>query len=216
MARILIVDDHPLVRQGIRNLLRDHNPDLDIDEAGSAANFLSRATETKWDAVLLDISLGDDNGLLTLRKFRQLAPMTPVLMLTMHQEDQYAQQAMKTGALGYITKSSPAEKIWEAVQTVLAGRQYLSKEFTNTLLSRALAEDESSDEKELSIRETQVLVGLVRGEPLKEMAFRLGISDKSISTYKTRIFKKLNVKTNAELISFALKNNLVDKYKDVI
>lgn len=216
MTRVLIVDDHPLVRSGIRHLLTSEDPQMVVDEAESARRFIELTTHQVWDLILLDLSLGDDNGIMALRKFRQSHPTIPVLILTMHTEDQFAQQALKNGANGYITKASAPEELWSAVQSVLKTGHYRSSQQSDRMVTNELMDNPEQILRQLSIRERQVLVGLVSGEALKEIGYRLGITDKSISTYKTRIFKKLKIKTNAELISFALRNHLVERFKNVV
>src|SRR5581483_6407213 len=195
--RILVVDDHAIVRQGIRTLLLREFPQAVFGQA------------EKWDLVLLDINLPGRSGIEVLHELVVVRPGLPVLMLTMYPERQYAMRVLKAGAAGYVTKDLVANEVVGAIKTVIAGGRYVSSS-----LAEALAENLNSPplphHEMLSDREDRVLRLLAQGHSVKEIGFELSLSVKTVSTYRTRLLKKLRLKNNAEIIRYALLHGLVD------
>ncbi len=207
--RILVVDDHAIVRQGIRTLLLREFPQAVFGEADDGQEALQIAQAEKWDLVLLDINLPGRSGIEILHELVVVRPGLPVLMLTMYPERQYAMRVLKAGAAGYVTKDLVANEVVGAIKTVIAGGRYVSSS-----LAEALAENLNSPplphHEMLSDREDRVLRLLAQGHSVKEIGFELSLSVKTVSTYRTRLLKKLRLKNNAEIIRYALLHGLVD------
>jgi DNA-binding NarL/FixJ family response regulator len=210
MIRVLIVDDHPVVRRGLQQILAAE-PDVgSAVEAASAAELMERVRGEEWDAVVLDISLPDRNGLEVLKDVKALQPGLPVLILSMHPEDQYAVRALKAGASGYVTKESAAEELVKAVRKVVGGGRYVSPVLAEKLAMSVGADYQKPLHESLSDREYQVACLIASGKKIKEIAEELSLSVKTVSTYRARILEKMNMKSNAELIHYAVKNRLVE------
>lgn len=207
--RVLIVDDHTLVRNGLRQLLAENFEIKEFGEAGTSAEAIAAAQASKWDIVLLDISLPGQSGLDVLKQFRELQPSAKVLILTMHPESHYAVRVLKAGAAGYITKESAGKETVEAVKKVMAGGKYISPGLAEHLASNIGATDAQSPHESLSDREYQVMQMLATGKTVKEISFELGLSIKTVSTYRTRLMSKLNFKTNADLVRYVLNEKLI-------
>jgi two-component system, NarL family, invasion response regulator UvrY len=207
MHKILTIDDHEVVREGVKGLFADDY--VVFGEACSGAEALSCIRENDWDIAILDISLGGRSGLDVLKEIKQLRPKLPVLMLSMHAEDQYAMRAFKAGAAGYISKASSRDELRAAVLKVINGGRYVSP-----ALAERLVLDLNTSEKplheQLSDRELEVLCLIASGKTVGEVAVSLSLSDKTISTYRRRILDKMRLNTNAELTHYAIKNKLVD------
>jgi two-component system invasion response regulator UvrY len=209
--RILLVDDHAIVRDGFRRILADAFPDLTCGEAGNAEQALELVRNDKWDVIVLDISMPGRGGLEALKDIQLLRPEVPVLMMTMYPEDQYALRALRSGASGYITKGSAPDDVVEAVKKVLAGGKYVSPTLAEHLATRLVSPDTGRPRHEsLSDRELQVLRMLAKGMTVKEIGFDLHLSEKTISTYRTRVLEKMNLRTTAELMRYAIRADLVD------
>ena len=210
MIRVLIADDHAVVRQGLKQILSEQ-PDMKVfGEASTIPELLDRVHKQKWDVVVLDISMPGRGGLDGLKQLKEAQPKLPVLILSMHPEDQFAVRALKTGASGYLTKDSAPEELLQAIRKILTGRKYISPE-----LAEKLAEDLRTDiarplHEVLSDREFQILRLIASGKSVTEIAKALSLSVKTVSTYRTRILEKMQMKTNAELIHYAVKQQLVD------
>jgi two-component system invasion response regulator UvrY len=210
MQRVLIVDDHEVVRDGVKRLLEEQSGDISCGEAGTPEEAVSRALASEWDAVVLDLSFAGKSGLEVLKELKQIRPRLPVLVLTMHSEEQYARRAFKAGAAGFITKDSPRAEFSKAIHKVMEGGKYLSPRLAERLiidLERGM--DRPSDET-LSDREFQVMRLIASGKTLSEIAELLSLSDKTISTYRARLMEKMGMRTNAELTHYAIQNKLVD------
>jgi two-component system invasion response regulator UvrY len=208
--RILLVEDHAIVRQGLRRILADVYPDLDCAEASTGIEAVQQVQAGEWDLVICDINLPGRSGLEILRDIHDLRPALPVLMMTMYAEEQYALRAFRAGAAGYITKDSPAEEMVEAVKKVVGGGKYVSRNLAEHLASSLVSDTGRPAHESLSDRELQVLRMLATGMTVKEIGFELHLSEKTVSTYRTRILEKLNMRTTAELMRYAIKANLVD------
>ena len=202
---ILLVDDHPVVRQGIARILAAEIPDLALAEAVDGASALDHLRARPPHLILLDLTLPDDNGLSLLRKIRREFPAVPVMIVSMHPADQFAQRALQAGAVGYVAKDSDPQELVAAVRAALAGGRHVPEE----LQQAARLEREPPPHAGLSDREYQVLRMIGGGRTVSEIGTELGISVKTVSTYRSRILEKLELRTSAELIHYAVVNKLV-------
>jgi DNA-binding NarL/FixJ family response regulator len=210
MVRILIADDHALVRAALKRLLEEEGSFLEVGEAGSGSQTLDRLHEGGWNVVVLDINMPDRSGIDVLRYIRAGHPETRVLVLSGFPERQYAVHALRAGASGYLSKEAPPEELLKAIRTVVGGRRYVS-----TALAELLAADLSGDSEQplhakLSTREFQILRKLAAGMSVSGIGKELSLSVKTVSTYRSRILEKMGLRTNADLTSYALKNGLID------
>lgn len=208
MINILMVDDHAIVRAGLEQLLGD-TPDLVVaGQAGSASEAFDQMRRRLWDVVVLDLSLPDCSGLEVLRRITSHFPTLPVLILSMHAEEQYAIRLLRMGALGYLTKESAPEQLVSAIRTVARGDRYVSPTLAATL---AVAHDPAQLEVRhatLSHREFQVMCLLASGKTPTEVADELGVSPKTVSTHRSRTLEKMRLKNTAELMQYALRHRL--------
>ena len=202
MRNILLVDDHPVVRQGIARVLAEAIPDLRINEAVGGEEALAHLRSATCHLILLDLTLRGDSGLTLLRKLRREFPAIPVLVVSMHSVDQFAARALQAGAAGYVTKDSDPEELVRAVRAALGGGRYVPSALEPP------AEDGPAHEA-LSDREYQVLRMIGAGRTVSEIGTELGLSVKTVSTYRARILEKLQLRTSAELIHYAIVNRLV-------
>jgi two-component system, NarL family, invasion response regulator UvrY len=209
-ARILLVDDHAVVRQGVCQLLMDRGVASEVVEAQTGAEALALAAKHAFDVVLLDISLPDMNGVEVLKRVKRRAPRLPVLMFSMYREDQYAVRALKAGASGYLSKTVDAAQMMAAIQQVVAGRKYVSPEMAVALADYVLVDAEQMPHEKLSDREYQTLCMLATGKRLTDIARTLSLSVKTVSVYRTRLLEKMNLSNNAELTLYVMSNRLVD------
>ncbi len=208
--QFLLVDDHAIVRDGLRQVLSDAFPDAAIAEAGDANTALDFAAKTKPDIVLLDISLPGQSGMEILKQIKVIQPEAKVLILTMHPEDQYAVRVLKAGASGYLTKEIASEEVATAVKKILAGGCYVSSALAENLASSLNASAQRTLHERLSDREYQILRMIGIGKSVKEIAYELSLSIKTISTYRARVLAKLKFKGNADVIRYAIQEKLVD------
>ncbi|WP_322031795.1 response regulator transcription factor RqpR [Paraburkholderia sp. J76] len=208
--RILLVDDHAVVRQGVRQLLLDRGIAADVIEAQTGAEALAAIAKHACDVVLLDISLPDMNGVEVLKRARKKAPRVPVLMFSMYREDQYAVRALKAGAAGYLSKTVDAAQMIAAIQQVAAGRKYVSPAMAEALADYVLVDGEQLPHEKLSDREYQTLCMLASGKRLTDIAHALSLSVKTVSVYRTRLLEKMKLSNNAELTFYVMSNRLVD------
>jgi two-component system invasion response regulator UvrY len=210
MIRVLIADDHAIVRQGLRQILADTHDMEVVAEAADGFETLQRLRETPCDMIVLDISMPKKNGVDVLRQIRQDHPKLPVLILSMFPKDQYAVRLLKGGAAGYLSKESVPEQLVEAIRTVASGRRFIGPE-TAELLAMEISRDLDHPSHELlSNREFEILRLLASGNTVSEVGDMLNLSVKTVSTYRSRILKKMNLNNNAELTYYAVKNNLVE------
>ena len=210
MLRVLIVDDHEVLREGVKRILTGLPGETVFGEAGTAPEALRLAREQEWDVVVLDLSLGGRSGLEVLKELKQFRPRLPVLVLSMHSEEQFARRAFKAGAAGYITKDSPRAELAEAVRRVAGGGTYVSPALAEKLVFDLRRGDDRAPHELLSDREFEVLRLIASGKTVGEIARILSLSDNTISTYRARILEKTGMKTNAELTHYAIQNKLVD------
>ena len=207
--KVLIVDDHAVVRRGVAHILADAFQRIEIGEADSGKGALSAVKKEHWDVVILDINLPDQKGLEILRAIKADHPHLPVMILSLHPEEQYALRAFKAGASAYLTKQSAAEELVAAVKQVLKGRMIVSA-FLAERLADTLSKDPPSipPHQTLSGREFEVLSKLAQGHSIREIADQLALSMKTVSTYRARLLDKLHLKTTADLIHYALDHHL--------
>ena len=206
MLKILTIDDHQIVRGGIKELFS--RASAEFGEAQSGPEALKLIRDHEWDIAVLDISLGGRSGLEVLGEIKQLRPKLPVLILSMHAEDQYARRSFKAGASGYINKASPRDEVRQAILKVINGGRYISPSLAETI-AFDLSTSEKQPHESLSDRELEVLCLIASGKTVGEIAAELSLSDKTISTYRRRILDKMLMKTNAELTHYAIRNGLV-------
>jgi two-component system, NarL family, invasion response regulator UvrY len=209
MIRILLVDDHPVARQGVRTVLTDRVKDALVGEAADAPGALRQVEEGEWDLVITDISLPGMSGLDLIKHVRRIKPDLPTLVLSVHPASQFAHRALSAGAIGYLTKDSEFEEFVTAVDHARRGRRYVSKDTADLLVRRSEALDTAPHDT-LSDREYQVLRMLGTGRTISDIARDLGLSVKTISTYRGRVLDKLGMKSNAELMRYAIENRLID------
>ena len=207
--RILIADDHAVVRRGLRETLGEAFPGATFGEAKAALEALESVMRQDWDVLILDISMPGKSGLDILDDLRRLRPQLPVLLLSMHPEEQFARRALKAGAAGYLTKESAPEELKEAVRRVQAGDHYVSASLAETLALDLRRGADMPVHELLSDREFQVLLMLAAGKTVKQVADEIALSAKTVSTYRARILLKTGLKTTAELIRYALQAGLV-------
>ena len=209
MLRILLADDHAVVRQGVKQILADAFAQATFGEAQNAPELLDLVANERWDIVVLDLTMPGGNGLEALKQIKQNHPQLPVLILSMYPEDQYAVRTIRAGAAGYLNKESAPEELVTAIRKVLRGGEYISASVADELVLHARHEDDQPVHKHLSDREYQVLCLIAAGKEVKEISTELSLSAKTISTYRARLLEKMNLKTNAELTHYAIQNQLV-------
>ncbi len=208
--RILIADDHELIRHGLRGLLRDHFPEVRITEASTAKEAAAAALRGNWDLALVDINMPGRSGLELIRDLRQMHPALPLLAVSAHTEEDFALRALKLGAAGYVSKQSAADVLVAAVKKVLSGGRYVSPAVAEKLAQAAAEGWSGTPHENLSHREMQVLQMIATGKTIKEIAGELALSEKTIATYRSRISEKLGLSTNVELTRYALQHSLVE------
>lgn len=209
MHKVMMIDDHAVVRLGLRAILEEADPGVEVAEAGTAQEGLAWLHANPADAVVLDIGLPDRNGLDVLKRIHQEWPRLPVLILSMYSEDQYGLRMMKAGAAGYLTKASAAEHLVRAVKRVLAGGRYVSPALAEQLAGVFSGDIDKEPHQMLSDREYQIFQMIASGKTVSEIARELFLSVKTVSTHRTRILEKTGMKTNAELTHYAFEKNLV-------
>lgn len=210
MTRILIADDHAVVRRGLRDILAETVPGCEIVEAGDSATALQLLAQQGWDLMLLDINMPGRSGLEVLGDARRLHPRLPVLVLSVHPEEEFAVRAFRLGASGYVHKQSEPEGLVVAVRRLLVGGRYVSGALAERLAGDLAMEDAPPAHVTLSARELEVLRRVALGDTIKEIAAALALSEKTVATYRARVATKLSLSTNVELARYALKHRLVD------
>lgn len=210
MIRLLIVDDHAVVREGLKQIFSDTSDLVVADEASSAEEAINKIIENNYDVILTDISMPGRGGLELLQEIKEINPELRVLILSMHPEQQYALRALKAGASGYLTKNTPPEELIKAIRKIAQGRRYITE-----TVSEQMADDLSKDTSKplhetLSDREYQTMRLIASGKTVSEIAKELSLSVKTVSTYRSRILVKMNMKNNAAITYYAIKQGLVD------
>jgi len=207
--RILIADDHPIVRHGLKQYLAS-DPELNvIGEATNGSDFLELARKTQWDVALMDFTMPGRSGLDLLSDLKREFPERPVLVLSIHSEQLHATSALKAGAAGYITKESAPQELAEAIRKVSQGGRYVSPQLGELLATEIASGTQRSPHETLSDREYRVMWMLASGKQINAIAREMTLSPSTVSTYRTRILKKLRVKNNAELVHYAVRHQLV-------
>ena len=208
--KILLVDDHAMLRGGLKLVLAEAFPGVEFGEAGDAQRALAAAVSQPWDLILLDISMLGQSGLDVLAEVHAQRPTIPVLMLSMFTERQYAVRALQAGASGYLTKASAGTELVRAVEHILAGGRYVSAELAEQLASVMGHTAKGQLHEHLSNRELEILRLIASGKTLREMIVLLALSGNTISTYRARLLDKMKMHTNAELTHYAILNRLVE------
>ena len=210
MIRVLIADDHPIVRGGLKELLVRHLDRVECGEAGNAEQALAQVHHQPWDVVILDITMPGRSGFDVLSDLRQAQPKLPILVLSVHPEEQYAKRVLKAGARGYLKKESAPEELIQAVRRLLAGHRYVSPTLAEQF-ARDLDENGDRPAHEvLSGREFEILVMIGSGKTVGQIAEELHLSVATVSTYRTRVLDKMKMSTTAELMRYAFRNHLVE------
>jgi two-component system, NarL family, invasion response regulator UvrY len=207
--KFLVADDHAIVRKGLAQILCDEFPSAIVKEVSNSQEVIEESQREAWDVILLDISMPGRNGIETLKQIRGDGVKTPILMLSMHSEDQYAIRVLKAGASGFLNKETATDELLVAVRKVLSGRKYISATVAEKLAEAVGDGEEKPAYELLSDRELQVLQYIASGKTVSEIGDELSLSVNTISTYRSRILEKLNLSNNAELTRYALDNNLV-------
>jgi len=210
MIKILIADDHAIVRKGLKQIVADTTEMVVADEASNGHEVLAKVSVNEYDVVVLDISMPGQSGLDVLKQIKGERPLLPVLMLSVYPEEQYAVRALKAGASGYLTKESAPDELIGAIRKVCRGGKYISPSLSEHLATHLEVGAEKPLHETLSDREYQVMCMIARGMSVKEIADQLYLSPKTISTYRSRILEKMTLKSNAELTYYAIKNRLID------
>lgn len=208
MTKVLLVDDHTIVRDGLKQIL-DNNEDIVIGgEAENGNEAIKKIKKEKWDVVLMDISMPGKSGLEVLKWIRKNQPDLPVLVLSMHSEDEYAFRAIRAGAAGYLTKQSASKQLVKAIKKVAGGGKFITESLAEKLANSVGTESDKAPHERLSDREEQVFRYLISGRTVSEIARELSLSVKTISTHRTHILGKMELKTNAELMHYAVTHGL--------
>jgi DNA-binding NarL/FixJ family response regulator len=210
MIKILIADDHPIVRKGLKEIIEETPGMKVVDEASNGQEVLEKVFKKDINVVLLDISMPGRSGLDILRDMKRQKPKLVVLVLSMHPEEQYAVQALKEGASGYLTKKSAPDELLTALRKVSSGGKYVSASLAEKLAYALEKDGEKPPHETLSVREYEVMRMIASGKTVTEIARELFLSPKTISTYRARILEKMRMKNNAQLVRYAIKNRLVD------
>lgn len=208
--KLLVVDDHEIVRKGLAKILEGQRGLVVTAEAATGSQAVDLCSHTRYDVVIMDISLPDKSGLEATKDIHAVSPDTRVLILSVHPEEQFAIRALRAGAAGYLTKESAAQELMNAVTTVAAGRRYISESVAQRLSDLVLNPEDGPPHQRLSDREFEVLRLIASGRTAGEIAETLNLSVKTISTYRSRLLTKLNLSTNAELTHYAFHHQLVD------
>ncbi|HTK82644.1 MAG TPA: response regulator transcription factor [Bacteroidota bacterium] len=210
MINILIVDDHAVVRQGLKKILSEEPDMVVLDEAESAEQLLEMIGTKKWDIVILDITMRGKSGLDVLHQLRQEYPQIPILFLSMLPEEQFAVRALQAGAAGYMTKGAAPEDLVKAIRKISAGGKYISSSVAEKLATQLDTGVDQLPHEKLSEREFQVFTKIASGKPLTRIGEELNLSVKTVTTYRTRVLEKMTMSSNAELIRYGIEHKLTE------
>ena len=210
MIKIMIADDHAIVREGLKQIISETHDMIVADEADNGNDVLEKALKNKFDVVVLDITMPGTNIIEVLKQLKKRLPYVHVLVLSMHPEEQYAFRVLKAGASGYLNKESAPDELVKAIRKVSRGGKYISASFAEKMAEALDADHEKPLHTTLSDREYQVLCMIASGQSVKKTAESLFLSEKTISTYRSRVLQKMGMKNNAELIRYAIKHLLVE------
>ncbi|HQW82953.1 MAG TPA: response regulator transcription factor [Ferruginibacter sp.] len=209
MLRILIADDHSIVRKGLKQILLDEFPAAQIEEVPDAEGLIKKVMAEKWDVVVSDLSMPGRSGLDALQQIKASHPNLPVLILSIHPEEQYALRALKSGASGYLSKDTAPDELVKAVQKVLLGKKYISQSIAEKLANTFSSGTKKSPHENLSDREFDVMKLLANGKSVSEIAEMFSLSVTTVSTYRARVMAKMDLKSNSDLTRYAIENNLI-------
>ncbi|RYE55877.1 MAG: response regulator transcription factor [Sphingobacteriales bacterium] len=209
MLRILIADDHSVVRKGLRQILLEGFPTANIEEVGDAEDMIKKVLSAEWDVVISDLSMPGRSGLEALQQIKQIQPKLPVLILSIHPEEQYAIRVLKSGAAGYLSKDLAPEELVNAVQRVMLGKKYITASVAEKLASVFDQDNNKAPHESLSDREFSVLKMLAKGKSVSEIAELLFLSVTTVSTYRARIMTKMSMKSNADLTLYSIEHKLM-------
>jgi DNA-binding NarL/FixJ family response regulator len=205
--RVLIADDHAIVRKGLRQIAEESGK-ISVDEAANGQEALDKLRQDRWDALVLDISMPGRHGLDVLQAVRDLQPQLPVLILSMHPEEQYAMRVLKAGASGYMNKDTAPGELVQAIQKIVNGGKYISATLAEKLAYEISGDSDKLPHEKLSDREYRVLVMIGAGKSVSQIAEELSLSVKTVSTYRSRLLEKMNLNNNADLIRYVIDHNL--------
>ncbi len=209
MIRILIADDHAIVRKGMKQLLMEYYPFASIGEVNDVEALMAEVTKREWDVIICDMNMPGRSGLDALLQIREMAPKLPVLIMSMYPEDQYALRVLKAGASGYLGKETIHEDLIKAVETVRKGKKFITPSIAEKLADAVGTSSDHALHEVLSDREFDVFKLLASGRSISEIATQLSLSSTTVSTYRSRIMGKMNLHSNAEFARYALENNLI-------
>lgn len=209
MIRILISDDHAIVRKGLKQIITDEFPSAIITEVGDVESLVMQVIKADWDLIISDINMPGRSGLEALEQIKQIKPEIPVLMLSMHSEDQYALRVLKAGASGFLNKSSVHEELIKAIHMVRLGRKYITASIAEKLAGSLNTQTGKLPHENLSNREFEILKMIASGQSISDIAEQLSLSPTTVSTYRSRILEKMSIKSNAEITRYALENGLI-------
>jgi len=209
--KFLLIDDHKIIREGLKQILLMHFPSASFDEGASAEEVMKNISDSDYDLVLCDLSMPGRSGLDVLKQVKETKPNLRVLILSMHPDEHYAVRAIKAGAWGYVNKSDGAEVLIPAVQRILQGRKFIPTDLAERLADNLSTDDKTEDRlhENLSSREFDIFKLLVEGKSISDISQQLSLGMSTVSTHRARILTKMNMKSNAELVKYAIQNNLV-------
>jgi DNA-binding NarL/FixJ family response regulator len=209
MIRILIADDHAIVRRGLKQLILDEFQQAEIGEADDTEDLIKKVILKDWDIVICDLNMPGRSGLDALKQIKQTMPKLPVLIMSMFPEDQYGLRVIKAGAWAYLSKDSIHDMLIQAIQTVLSGKKFITPVISEKLAEALYSGKDQSTHEELSDREFEVLKLLASGKTVSEIGHKLSLSTSTVSTYRSRILEKMNMHSNSELVRYAIERGLI-------
>jgi len=209
MVRILIADDHAIVRKGLKQIILEEYHRAQIGEAANAEDLVKKAIFNEWDVVICDLHMPGRSGLDALKQIKQAVPKLPVLIMSMYPEDQYGLRVIKAGASGYLSKDSIHDVLIKAIQTVMSGKKFITSAVAETLADVFYTGTEQPTHESLSDREFEVFKLLASGKKVSEIAHQLSLSATTVSTYRARVLEKMNMKSNTDLARYAFEKKLV-------
>lgn len=208
MVKVIIADDHSIVRRGIKEILDESKSIIVLDEAKDGRELINKLMNGKFDVILLDINMPGNNGLEILKDIKKINPQQIVLMVSMYPEEEYAIRAIKFGAAGYLRKDSNPDEIIAAIKTVYSGKKYLSKDLYDRIINELKEPAGRALHEKLSNRELEILIKIGKGKTLSMISEELALSPKTVSTYRARILEKMKMKNNAELMKYVILNKI--------
>jgi two-component system invasion response regulator UvrY len=208
--RVIIADDHVMVRRGIRLILSEAYPDMHIDEAGDGNELLAKVRKGEWDIIISDISMPGRSGIEVIKELKQLAPQTPILILSTHPAEQYAVRVIKSGASCYLTKETAPEELIKAIEALREGKRYFSEEVIEIMTESIDNNYLDKPHNNLTDKEFEIMKQLATGKTVAEISAFFSVSRNTISLYKTRVFEKLQVTNKADLVRYSIENQLVE------